>query len=348
MPTTPASAKPRVTIVTVTCNQGHFIEQCIDSVLAQTFTEWEQIIIDDRSDDGTPDIVARYDDPRISYIYLPEKHGPERLKDSYNRALREGRGEFTAYLEADDYWAPDALESLVAAFDNDDVVLAWARGMQVTIDGDPIRVYYNRGFRASDDAATFRNQPPGRVLNELLRGDFIPGLTTLIRTSALEAIGGFRQFGGYRAVDYPTWLSLALIGEFRPVDAVTGFRRRHSTSTYTKLFAGGAEPVDLASYFYEHELPESVRSRLRITPAELRKSSARARADWHYYRGRLALLKKDWTSARREFLSAYRSGSLPRRVKAALGWVAGVARWDLRVLERIPGRGSFTRIHTTH
>jgi len=61
-------ARPLVSIITPTYNHQEFIAECIDSVLAQTYFEWEQIIIDDGSTDGTPRIISRYVDKRIKYI----------------------------------------------------------------------------------------------------------------------------------------------------------------------------------------------------------------------------------------------------------------------------------------
>ena len=59
---------PLVSIITPTYNHEKFIAQCIESVLAQTYTAWEQIIIDDGSSDATKDIISKYNDKRIKYI----------------------------------------------------------------------------------------------------------------------------------------------------------------------------------------------------------------------------------------------------------------------------------------
>src|SRR5688500_377534 len=94
---------PLVTIVTPAYNQKRYIAECVESVLAQTYPHWEQIVVDDGSTDGTPEIVESYRDPRIRCIRLPHR-GLAALGESYNTALAAARGELVAILEGDDLW----------------------------------------------------------------------------------------------------------------------------------------------------------------------------------------------------------------------------------------------------
>jgi len=98
-----------VSIITPTYNHENFIGKCIESVLAQTYQHWEQIIVDDGSDDDTKQTIAKYHDKRIKYI-KQENKGIWRLNETYNTALKHSNGEIISILEGYDFWPPDKLE----------------------------------------------------------------------------------------------------------------------------------------------------------------------------------------------------------------------------------------------
>ena len=94
---------PLVSILTPAYNHARFVGPCIESVLSQTYANWEQIIFNDGSTDNTGEIVKRYSDRRIRY-YRQENQGIEKLAKTYNRALAEARGSIVVILEGDDLW----------------------------------------------------------------------------------------------------------------------------------------------------------------------------------------------------------------------------------------------------
>ena len=97
-----------VSVVIPTHNRVEFIGETVDSVLAQTYTDLEVIIVDDGSSDGTGDYIrSRYaDDSRVRYIW---QENAERSA-ARNRGIDEARGEFVAFLDSDDLWLPKKLE----------------------------------------------------------------------------------------------------------------------------------------------------------------------------------------------------------------------------------------------
>ena len=97
-----------VTIIMPSYNTGRFIKETIESVLAQSYTTWELIIVDDCSNDNTDDVVNPYlTDGRIHYIKNDINSG---AAVSRNRALREAKGKWIAFLDSDDLWEPDKLQ----------------------------------------------------------------------------------------------------------------------------------------------------------------------------------------------------------------------------------------------
>ncbi len=100
-----------VSIITPSYNTGPFIAETIGSVLAQTYTNWEMIIVDDCSTDNTDEMVARFKDPRIRYLKNERNSG---AAISRNYALREARGKWIAFLDSDDLWLPEKLEKQIS------------------------------------------------------------------------------------------------------------------------------------------------------------------------------------------------------------------------------------------
>src|SRR3954462_15578484 len=117
--------KPVISVIMPTYKHEHFIRRAIASLLAQTFSNWELIIINDASPDATKDIIQEYvDDTRILYFSNNENHG---LGTSLNFGIEKARGSYIAYLPSDDVIYKDHLQSLYDAFQkNQDAVLAYS------------------------------------------------------------------------------------------------------------------------------------------------------------------------------------------------------------------------------
>jgi len=100
-----------VSIIMPSYNTAKFIGETINSVLSQTYSNWELIIVDDCSNDNTDEVVASFDDKRIKYIKNEKNSG---AAVSRNRALREAKGKWIAFLDSDDLWLPEKLEKQIA------------------------------------------------------------------------------------------------------------------------------------------------------------------------------------------------------------------------------------------
>ncbi len=98
-----------VSVITPTYNCGAFIGKTIESVQAQTYTDWEMVIVDDCSADNTREVVERYveKDRRIHYHILPENSGAAVAR---TKAMQLAKGNFMAFLDSDDLWMPDKLQ----------------------------------------------------------------------------------------------------------------------------------------------------------------------------------------------------------------------------------------------
>lgn len=113
---------PRVSVLIPAYNSGRFLGDAIESVLAQTFSDYEIIVVDDGSTDNTAQVVARY--PQVKYI--PREHCG--VSAARNAAVAAATGEIVAFLDADDLWVADKLEKQVAYLDeNPDCMLVFTK-----------------------------------------------------------------------------------------------------------------------------------------------------------------------------------------------------------------------------
>lgn len=219
---------PKVSVLTVTHNHEPFIGDCIRSVLAQAESDWEQIIVDDGSSDGTVAAAEGFGDPRIRVI-RQEKLGIHRLAETYNRGLAECRSPVIAILEGDDMFPSDKFATQLHDFDDPEVVLS--SGL-IEILGAGGGTISKRPYLLPDNALV--NEPIGVASHAMMRPMYLTftfPVATMLRLETIKGIGGFQTVAGLPVTDYPTFLAMGLKGKWHWHDQVVGIWRRHSAST---------------------------------------------------------------------------------------------------------------------
>jgi glycosyltransferase involved in cell wall biosynthesis len=214
-----------VSILTCIYNQDLYVEQTIESVLNQTYKNWEWIILDDGSTDNTRNIIQKFRDGRIRYAF--QKHGGvHQISRTFNNALSMCNGELIATLDGDDYWFKNKLDIQVRNFQDPHAVLSYGEAWLINSKGRKIH-YIN----LPEDKSLAHNDPVGSALKDFLlkRSCFIVNSTVMYRRSALLTIGGFVEADGLFQ-DYPTWIRLSLEGKFTPISYPLGYYRKHTSS----------------------------------------------------------------------------------------------------------------------
>jgi glycosyltransferase involved in cell wall biosynthesis len=169
---------PRVSVIINVRNGASTLAETIDSVLAQTFADWELVVWDDRSTDTSAEVVRRYTDPRIRY-YLSPDDAP--LGKARSDAIARASGEWLAFLDQDDVWLPFKLQKQMALAD-EDVGLIYGR---------TIRFYPSGRERDYDWAHEYELLPEGDIFLRLFTEScFIAMSSAVFRRSAIESIGG--------------------------------------------------------------------------------------------------------------------------------------------------------------
>lgn len=206
-------AAPRVSVILATYNRADLVREAIASVLGQTFTAWELIIVDDGSTDATPTILARYTDSRIRSLSQPNQG----ISGARNAGLRVAQGEYAIMLDSDDRQRPDCLARLLAAADaHPEAIVIYGRSQAMNSQG------------ASLPRVVGGPEPfPGHTLRSLLYGDFLSVIAALVRRDDLLAVGGFDPATD-GAEDWDLWLRLAHQGPFTFVDATVAEFRMHA------------------------------------------------------------------------------------------------------------------------
>lgn len=192
-----------VTIVITTCKREvSIVKRAIDSVIAQTYKDWELIVVDDSPDTFdnrslVKDCVNQLSQ-QYNVVYIPNAVNSGACY-SRNVGLQAAKGEYIAYLDDDDEWLPEKLDNQIKAF------------MQATpftaLVYSPF-IFYNE----STDVCTKRTIPPrnGRLYDELMKnGNFVGGMSMpMMKTECVRAVDGFDELM-QSAQDFDLWLRLA-------------------------------------------------------------------------------------------------------------------------------------------
>ena len=190
---------PLISVVIPFFNQLRFLRQSVESVLRQTHTEFEVVVVDDGSDEDPSDLVRSLNDPRIRLI----RQTNAGVATARNTGIAVSNGEYFVFLDADDWLAPTMLEDLKH-------ILAAApdAGMAYS---DIVRVGEEGEIADAHKIEHARDQLSGNILASLLLGGYFPPVCVMVRASALNMVGGFDQsLGG--CCDWDMWLRIAAAG----------------------------------------------------------------------------------------------------------------------------------------
>jgi glycosyltransferase involved in cell wall biosynthesis len=225
---------PRVSITMPVLNGERYIGRALESIAAQTYRDFELIVVDDGSTDRTAACVDAFRDRlRLKRVTHAWNQGIAR---SVNDGLRQSSGEFIAFLDHDDCWLPEFLETQVRYLDSHPEVGMAHSDYQIT-DGDDHIV--------CESVARWRGKtcPSGNVFADLLQESFIVGNSVLIRKPCIARFGGFSEdlpFG-----DYHLWMRIARHYQIGYVPKPLTQYRQHISQTIRNVSA--TRPEDCAA-----------------------------------------------------------------------------------------------------
>ena len=206
------TASPLVSVVIPTYNHAHFLRTSLGSVVNQTFTDWEAIVVNNYSTDDTESVVRSFNDPRITLVNF-RNNGV--IAAGRNEGIRVGRGEFIAFLDSDDEWKPEKLQKCVEALSGGADLVCHAERW---VGGD-------RPERVVQYGPAEKSSWRGLLLDQ----NRVSTSATVVRRSCVEQVGFFDESTEFiTAEDYDMWMNLARLGcRFEFLPDVLGEYRRH-------------------------------------------------------------------------------------------------------------------------
>ena len=211
--------EPRVSVIMASYNHAPFVAHAIESVLEQSFQDFEFVITDDGSMDGTHDVIRRYTDPRINFERFLVNQG---ACEATNRCIERARGEYIAVINSDDVFLPGKLAKQVAILDAEPE-LAAVFGLPRIIDesGEPIRDKQNPFLN------TFTAAPANRfqwLRQFFLEGNSLCHPTVMIRRRLYSELGGY-NISLRQVPDYDMWVRVCARYEIRVLtEPLIGYR----------------------------------------------------------------------------------------------------------------------------
>lgn len=205
--------KPLVSVIMPMHNSEEFLAEAIDSVLAQTYQNWELLIIDDNSTDGSCQLAEDYakKDPRISVLKNEEHTGLPGTPR--NLGISKANGQYIAFLDSDDKWLPEKLVQQLPFFRDNRTAVVYSD--------------YEKIDRNSNRSARIVKAPKHTDYHQLLFGNVIGNLTGIFDVEKV----GKNYFKSIHHEDYAFWLSILKKGYIaRNTETITALYREHSSS----------------------------------------------------------------------------------------------------------------------
>jgi teichuronic acid biosynthesis glycosyltransferase TuaG len=189
--------KPFISIIIPTYNRKNRLKRAIESVLCQTFQNFELLICDDGSTDESHEMVARFGDPRIRWITEEHSGGPAKPR---NRGIKEAKGEWFAFLDSDDLWKVDKLEKQLHVLKSHNVA-AVCTNANIMLNGITSERTY---FKDSKDKLY--------TLHHMLHINLVICSSMMIHNSITKTLGGFPEDLKFKGIeDYVLWASASIL-----------------------------------------------------------------------------------------------------------------------------------------
>lgn len=284
---------PGVSIVIPTYNHEAFLGAALSSVVSQTYTNWEAIVVNNFSTDGTEALVYSFNDPRIKLVNF---HNNGIIGAARNQGINLAIYPFVAFLDSDDTWLPTKLEKCVAALTN---------GADLVCHGE------NWIDETSHSRAVFYG-PTARAtyLRLLFKGNRLSTSATVVRANILKTVGGFSENPDFvTAEDYEMWLKISQItNNLVFIDEILGNFTRHGASASSSVVRHLHAEISVVHHHAE-QLPNSFATNLRLRHRE---------AKAYYSAGRSSARSEQSRSALKYFATAIKTSPLFTRSYAAI------------------------------
>jgi len=199
---------PKVSVILPVYNCENFISDCVNSILEQTFQDFELIIIDDKSTDNTLKIIQQIKDKRVNLIVKKKNSG---YTNSLNLGIAKSKGEYIARIDGDDICMPNRFEKQVSFLDENKEIVACGSFSKII----------------GSDEIIYTPEYHEEIILELLRRNCIIHPSVMMRKSAINSLSVAYDVSKEPAEDYDLWVRLAKVGKLHNIQEVLLNYRYH-------------------------------------------------------------------------------------------------------------------------
>jgi len=224
-------ANPTVSIAIATYNRAHLLKRAIQSILNQTYQDFEIIVVDDGSTENTEEVVKSFTDKRIRFIKHKENKG---LSATRNTGIKAARGKYVAFQDDDDEWLPEKLEKQMNVFKNAQRKVGVVYTGFWRIEGDKKIYIPSREIQQKD----------GDIHKEILKGNFITAQAAVVKKECFQISGMFDEQIASRQ-DWELWIKISKDWYFKFIDEplTIVYRIPDSISLRQKVAITGWKPI---------------------------------------------------------------------------------------------------------
>jgi glycosyltransferase involved in cell wall biosynthesis len=202
------SGDPIVSVIIPTYNRAHVLARAIQSVLDQTYQDFEMIVVDDGSNDNTEEVVKSFNDPRIRYIRHEGNRGAAAAR---NTGIKAAKGKFIAFQDSDDEWLPEKLQKQMKVFENAPARVGVVYTGFWSIEGNVKQYGPNREILYKE----------GDIHSQILQGNFIGTPAAVVKKACFEKAGMFDERLP-RLIDWELWIRVSKYFDFKFIDEPLG------------------------------------------------------------------------------------------------------------------------------
>lgn len=278
---------PLVSIVIPTYNYANYLSRALQSVLDQTYKNWEAIVIDNHSTDDTSKVINRYKDPRIKYLKI-SNYGV--IAKSRNAGILAAKGEWIAFLDSDDWWVSDKLRTCAEYFNN-----------EVDLIYHDLEIIRSKHQFFKRKLVKTRKLKKSILIDLLVNGNAISNSSVIVRKKLLEKVDLIDECKDLVAAeDYNTWLKIAnLTDQFLYLPKRLGYYFIHEQNTSKK-------DISLS-------MRQATCKFLSILD---NKKKIKLESNIRYLSGRFNYLNFNYKNAKKDLMFTLRNGTFSLRLKS--------------------------------
>ncbi|HQS58855.1 MAG: glycosyltransferase [Gallionellales bacterium 35-53-114] len=289
---------PLISVVIPTYNHAHYLGRCLQSVLDQTYENWEAIVIDNHSTDNTDEVVRNFAEPRIKLLKI---HNDGVIAASRNMGIRAARGEWVAFLDSDDWWRHNKLQVCIDISNS-----------QIDLLYHDLKIVREIPVRFQPRCIKSRQVKKPVIIDLLVNGNAIATSSALVRKKLLDQIGGMDERKNLVAAeDYNCWLRISQITDnFKYIPEELGcYLLQRGGMSRKDMSVSMQHATDSFSHLLNHKQRKKYFAVLK------------------YSKGRFAYLTKDYGKSKNNLLFSARYGSFLTQLKSL--WMLMVM-WSLK------------------